>query len=286
MPYLELFLLFSLLYMADCQTRNHSLPIRLPNAPLSTSCPLRRDPSLVKEILDEYYPPCPCGGVRGWTRAVHLDMSDRNQQCPSNWTLVTTPIRGCGRTNRNQGVCDSVTYPVHGRTYSQVCGRVLAYQKGWPSALYNSLRPSSSFALEEAYLSGVSLTHGPPDSRQHIWSFIAGEYELDDGRFKSFKCPCSTTNWSYQVPSFIDNNYFCDSGNPGPNINTSTYYTENPLWDGQGCGLSSTCCEFNSPPWFCISLPQPTSEDLEIRNCYTSFSTQDTIISSLDIHVK
>ncbi len=195
MPYLELFLLFSLLYMADCQTRNHSLPIRLPNAPLSTSCPLRRDPSLVKETLDEYYPPCPCGGVRGWTRAVHLDMSDRNQQCPSNWTLVTTPIRGCGRTNRNQGVCDSVTYPVHGRTYSQVCGRVLAYQKGWPSALYNSLRPSSSFALEEAYLSGVSLTHGPPDSRQHIWSFIAGEYELDDGRFKSFKCPCSTTNW-------------------------------------------------------------------------------------------
>ena len=39
---------------------------------------------------------------------------------------------------------------------------------------------------------------------------------------------------------------------------------ENPLWDGHGCTVSSTCytCEFNNPPWFCKQLPKPTTEDM------------------------
>ena len=26
------------------------------------------------------------------------------------------------------------------------------------------------------------------------------------------------------------------------------------LWDGEKCGLTSTCCEFNNPPRFCKEL--------------------------------
>ncbi len=170
------FLLSSLLCVAHCLIRSPSLPIRLPNNPLNTSCSLHRDYDAVRvqvrEILDAY-PPCSCAGAEGWTRVVHLNMSDMNQQCPSNWTLITTPVRGCGRTN-NQRVCDSVTYPVHGLNYSHVCGRILAYQKGLTSAFYNSIAWSYLNTIERAYLSGVSLTHGPPGSRQHIWSFVKG----------------------------------------------------------------------------------------------------------------
>ena len=39
------------------------------------------------------------------------------------------------------------------------------------------------------------------------------------------------------------------------------------LWGGQGCGNISTCCEFNDPPWFCKQLPQPTTDDIELRIC-------------------
>ena len=64
---------------------------------------------------------------------------------------------------------------------------------------------------------------------------------------------------------YVNNDYFCDTGNPGPGVNLTTYYTDDPLWDGEGCNSStSTCCEFNSPPWFCTSLTNPTNDDLEI----------------------
>ena len=36
----------------------------------------------------------PCGGPGQWTRIAHLNMSDPSQQCPSNWNLTTTPVRG------------------------------------------------------------------------------------------------------------------------------------------------------------------------------------------------
>ena len=48
-------------------------------------------------------------------------------------------------------------------------------------------------------------------------------------------------------------------------IDKSTFYLADPLWDGQGCGPSSACCEFNNPPWFCKQPPQSANEDLEVR---------------------
>ncbi len=284
---LHLLLLFCcLLGVAHCQIRHHFPPIQLPITPLNTSCPLHRDDDALRELARKTlaanpYPSCPCGAGKGsWTRAVHLDMSDSNQQCPSNWTLITTPVRGCGRAT------NSVTYPVNNFTYSHVCGKILAYQRGYMSGFFSNIRLSSRNILEDAYLLGVSLTYGPPGSRQHIWSFVGGMYELDDSMYDHYKCPCSVINWRYEVPAFINNDYFCDSGNPGPNINSRTFYTENPLWDGQGCGLTSTCCEFNSPSWFCTSLLQPTNESLEIKNCFHSSSVEDSIIRLIDIYIK
>ena len=39
------------------------------------------------------------------------------------------------------------------------------------------------------------------------------------------------------MPSFIGNDYFCESGNPDPNGNVPVlFYADDPLWDGKGCG--------------------------------------------------
>ena len=289
-------MLLGLAYLTPCLQHNATLPKRLPHTAFSkgSTCLLRNTSAqrdLVRKTLQSYYPPssspCSCGRAGDWTRAVYLNMSDPNQQCPSNWTLITTPIRGCGCRNINSISCDSATFSVHGHTYSSVCGRIQAYQRGYMFAFYGALLGIDT--IDEAYLAGVSLTHGAAGSRQHIWSFVGASYEQDPYYTPKINCPCTNTNvsWPYQVPSFVNNDYFCDTGNPGPGENPTKYYTDDPLWDGVGCNSTSTCCEFNSPPWFCMSLPQQTNDDLEIRNCFYHGSRfEDNIITLIDIYVK
>ncbi len=66
-----------------------------------------------------------------------------------------------------------------------------------------------------------------------------------------------------------------------------TFYSDDPLWDGQGCGGTSTCCEFNHPPWFCKQLPQPTTDDIELRICGNeSIGNEDTPIEIVDMYVR
>ena len=137
----------------------------------------------------------------------------------------------------------------------------------------------------------MSITHGLPGSREHIWTFAAA---LGDNCTDNIHvlCPCSNVNltWRYQVPSFIGNDYFCESGHHSANGfcfgGYTIYYSDDPLWDGQNCAPSSTCCELNNPPWFCKTLPQPTSDDLEIRQCHWNGGDEDTLISLIDIYMK
>ena len=273
-----------------------SFPVRLPSTVNSSAqtCPsqdaVNAARTKVRSILDEIYatPLCTCGGDGGWTRVAYLNMSDPNQQCPSNWNITTSPVRGCGRSSAESNTCDSSFYPVLGRTYSSVCGRVLAYRRGLSLGFYAALATGRN-TIDAAYVSGVSVTHGPAGSRKHIWTFVAamGEHLSYYG---FHKCPCTNTNvtWPYQVPSFIGNDYFCDSGNHGSRYITYIYFPDDPLWDGEGCGSASTCCEYNTPPWFCKSLPQPTSDDLELRLCnYHNFDyNEDKLISLVEIFIK
>ena len=56
---------------------------------------------------------------------------------------------------------------------------------------------------------------------------------------------------------------------------TSSIIQHDPLWDGQGCGSQSTCCGLNTPPWFCQQLPQPTTDDIELRLCGGGYPSTD-----------
>ncbi len=227
---------------------------------------------------------CPCGGAGEWSKIASLDMTDPNQQCPFTWSLNTfSGIRGCGRTTDT--ACDSVSYPSNGRTYSRVCGKIIAYQQGSPNAFH--LAVIHNVGLESPYVDGISLTHGAPGSRSHIWTYAVA---LNDFGLvsNSFICSCTNSNpWPYTVPSFISNNYFCDTGDHDAGFVNEMNYPDEPLFDGQGCGPDSTCCQFNTPPWFCTELPQPTSDDLEIRICGNDpVSSEDVVISMIDIYIR
>ena len=281
-----IYYIFSLSFSPSLQ---QSLPpVRVAPSVLNDTNCARFNYDSIRELVKKAIPYCPmcrCGPALGWTNVAHLDMSDSSQQCPDGLTFVTTPIRGCGRTDLWQTRCDSVLYPVYGRTYSHVCGRVLAYQTGRASAFYNSLAQNLN-SLELAYLNGVSLTHGPPGSRQHIWSFANGDH--DRAYISSIVCPCSVDsgNWNsfYQVPSFVGNDYFCESGNPGPGRINGKFFNDT-LWDGLGCE-SPSCCELNTPPWFCKTLPAPTTDDIELRSCYGDYyGLGNVTIANVDIYV-
>ena len=106
---------------------------------------------------------------------------------------------------------------------------------------------------------------------------------------RSWQCACSNSNqaWPHDtISSFVGNDYFCDSGNHGSswsriiNASNPTY-----IWDGQGCGPSSTCCQFNNPPWFCKNLSRSTTDDLEVRIC-KSGDFEDTPIELLELYVR
>ena len=248
--------------------------------------------NIVNPELDRIYngPPCSCGNRGEWTRIAFLNMTDPSQQCPTNWRRITSPVRACGRSSIGGQfiyTCDSAFFPSNGHSYSHVCGRIIGYQKGSTDAFFPSIHVNPG--LESAYIDGISLTHGAAGSRRHIWSFAATLYETDPSYRVRENCPCTNTNisWPYQVPSFVGNNYFCDTGNAGPGFTGSFVHSDDPLWDGQGCGPTDACCEFNTPPWFCTTLPQPTSDDIELRICADQHREheEDIYVYFIDIYV-
>ena len=238
----------------------------------------------VNPILDgKYLSPGSCNGS-GWTRVALLDMTNPDEVCPSSLSMLTSPVRGCGRQSASGG-CDAVLFnivPVQG--YSEVCGRILAYQRGSPDA-FGAFIKGDQTTIDSAYVDGVSLTHGPAGSRQHIWTFAATISEQYDALFDL--CPCITSSWPYQVPAFIGSNYFCEAGNTSRSVALTSFYRNDPLWDGEGCDSNSMCCQFNDPPWFQTELPWATRDSVELRLCLNQRNTnEDVIITLIEIYVK
>ncbi len=227
--------------------------------------------------------PCGCGGP-GWRRAAYLNMSDLTQTCPPAWELITTPRRSCARpSNAGRRTCYSAMFPTQSIQYSQVCGRIIGYQVGQPQAFVLE-NINQSQTIDDPYVDRVNLTYGSP--RQHIWTFANALDETDPYNDES-RCSCTDSSRPNTTPSFIGNDYFCETGvPPGQRYNNEIFYADDPLWDGQGCGPTSTCCTFNNPPWFCKQLPQSTNAHLEVRLCsLNSASLENTPIELVEIYV-
>ena len=243
---------------------------------------IRRD---VSSIINDTYTKlsqqgtCGCGGP-GWRRVAYLNMSDTTQtSCPGDWELITTPKRSCGRPANATYTCYSALF--RSFTYSQVCGRIIGYQVGQPEAFVyeNKGFPQT---IDGPYVDGVSLTYGNP--RQHIWTFAVPIQEINS--LPTNLCPCND-NSLVRVPSYVGNDYFCETGVPTGQTWSYTFYADDPLWDGEGCGPTSACCTFNNPPWFCKQLPQPTNDDLEIRLCgIMSVNEENTPVELVEIYTK
>ena len=215
-----------------------------------------------------------CGTLTGgWMRVGFLDMTNSSHQCPSGlMERNDSPnIRTCVR-NETLGGCTSVELSTANIQYSDVCGRITAYQVGSTDD-FQFRRPNTD--INSAYVDGVSLTHGNP--RQHIWTFAAA------GRIDTI---CSCCNESR--PASVGSDFFCDSGNPMPSSATFvTFHSANPLWDGDECAADNECCPTDNPPYFLKTLPQPTTDDIEMRVCRDEHRiNEDIAIETVEIYVQ
>ena len=213
-----------------------------------------------------------------------LNMTDPVQQCPPEWQEITVSgVRTCARISSNSSSCNSVVYPSNGTRYNQVCGRIIGYQYCTADAF--GFRPGDD--IDSYYLDGVSVTHGS-NPREHVWSFAVGYFESNT---TPLGCPCLTTpnRANTVIPLFVGDDFFCDTGAATAPICsniTTDLIVAHPLWDGGGCGPTGGCCENNNPPWFCKMLPQPTTDDIEVRICADEqTSNEDTAIELIEIYV-
>ena len=208
-------------------------------------------------------------------------MSDSTEECPPGFRLYDEKgVRACGRpVSSPAGYCQSVKFPSYSISYSQVCGRVTGYQYGSPDAIHQH-NPIND--LNEAYVDGVSLTHGNP--RQHIWTFIAALQENSFNTNGVHECPCAP-NSPVTPQSFVGNDYFCESGNP---LKWQQKFYTDPLWDGKQCGLiEKSCCLAPGIPWFHKTFDLPTTDYIELRVCADQETANDDVpVGFYDIYVK
>ena len=239
--------------------------------------------NLTQQIIN--YAGYTCGGTGGWRRAMYLDMTDSNTNCPSGWQLTGYSKRTCGRGSTGSRTCDSVFFPVSEGPYSQVCGMIRAYQWGLSGAFYGYNEGQT--AIDSAYVDGVAVMYGSP--RQHIWTFANGAWE-NDMNHQDWNCPCDT-NGVIPVPPFVGKDYFCESGYVYPGYtNTTDWYrlhSNDALWDGKDCHSTSACCSLHNPPYFTKTLNKTITDDLELRMCLRDSSSSNNIaVELVELYVK
>ena len=219
-------------------------------------------------------------GSKGWTRVAYVDMSSYEQHCPGNFTLINSPIRTCGSIP--QAGCASATFSTYGMSYSQVCGRVRGYQKGTTKG-FGPFNIDRRFVSAGVVLDGILISHGDR-MMKHIWAYVTGRQRIATHPH-SLYCPCADHRFNGVIPSFIGNDYYCDSGSDHY-PSTQTFFTD-PLWEGKVCQATNFCCSNSGMPWFCKTLPEPTVDNIEVCNCHNSPSIdENTAVSLIELYVR
>ena len=208
-----------------------------------------------------------CGNTPGgWMRVIELDMTNESTQCPSGLRQHDNNLRTCGINSDSPLSCSSATFNLNGIKYSSVYGVIRAYGCGSTDAYSIAERRSSNLDIDSNYVDGISLTYGMTP-RQHIWTFAVGHSNCENS------------------PSFVHNDDYCGNIDTASSCNSDN---KNIIrWNRGSCGTQSQCCSLNNPTQFYKQLPQPTTDDIEMRLCRDEQASNENIfINKIDIYVQ
>ena len=135
------------------------------------------------------------------------------------------------------------------------------------------------------------LSHGSVSSRQHIWTFAGALFQQSSVYGASSMPGSFVPVLDHLIPGLIKFHHlsvtiiFVTLEILDLLLVFVTLYPNDPLWDGAGCPSTSSCCEFNNPPWFNVSLPTPTTDDIEVRLCSGGDPGDDAIVNLMEVYV-
>ena len=222
-----------------------------------------------------------CDGNGGWMRIGYINMTEPGATCPQglyNYTYGGKTL--CDKSHDLRNGCSATFFSAIGLNYTKVYGQARGYQFGLSDGIYPNYGGSPN--IDGAYVDGLSITHGS-NPRQHIWTYAVGLYEDNTG---PSRCPCNTGP-AHTTPSYVGNDYYCESGANSSNSNFNTFYPDDIMWDGQQCGSpESPCCSNSTIPWFIKTLPQSVTDDIELRMCSSEgYPDEATPIDIIEIYI-
>ena len=227
-----------------------------------------------------------CGGIKGgWMRIADLNTKIGNT-CPRGWTSYKSYCTG----GSNAG-CYSTYFSTNSTSYNKVCGKAVGYQKGSLDGFFpyahahgkaNDYTPvTTSRLLDGVYVDGISITTGSP--RKHVWTYAVGL--SDDYNYQNFNCPCAKYPGP-DPPPYVGTHYYCESGDTGT-FDVSILHTNDPLWDGKGCGSENSCCYRAGMPWFFRQFPIALKGDMEVRICHDqTFPDEGLAVEQIQLYVQ
>ena len=158
-----------------------------------------------------------------------------------------------------------------------MCGRVRGYQVGRTGA-FGPYGHDPDLVID-----GILISHG--EAQEHIWAYATARHKQANAHpgARRWICPCHP-EFTGQVPPFIGNDYYCDSGVESAPVAGEFYTT--PLWTGVGCAPPD-CCFPSKMPWFCKTLPVPTTDYIEVYNCHINLaSDEDTALDLIELYIR
>ena len=211
-------------------------------------------------------------------------MEQRLADCPHPLQRFQANGKWYCRRNVPQG-CTSVNFNSYGHKYTEVCGMIEAYQYGALHAFHNS---RVHYTPDAPYLfSGISITHSKLP-RKHIWTYAIARNANPTSVRSTYLCPCTRGGVTSHLPRFLQNDYYCDSGNSDGNSYVNGRFYKDQLWDNSGPScVDSTCCHNPNQPWFKKKLGQTTNDDVEFRWCdWLSDFSRATATRSVELYIR
>ena len=207
-------------------------------------------------------------------RVARIDTTERFFTCPEgSEPMVVNKSQYC-RTP-TAGGCVSLHFNSLGHSYREVCGFVRGYQYYTTDAFgFAASRRLST--TDQNYVDGFSFTYGS-GPRKHLFTYAVG-YNAHT------HCPCASAQ-SIAPPKFVGSDYYCSTAyediRPVPSLATG-----DPLFDGVGI-CAGTCCDNVNQPWFKKTVPQQSTDNLEMRLCVDqAFSDEAVAFDKVELYIR
>ena len=201
-----------------------------------------------------------------------FDTDIPGMSCPSPLQLrAIGSNRLCEKKTGNS--CASVTISAGGQSYTKVRGKVTAYAYRSLDA-FRRLHGAGS-GIDDPYVDGISITYGSP--RKHVWTYAGGSTNLD------FSCPDIANNHDIaKQPAFVGKNYLCVVAGYLVQQDSDRFFNA-PLFTTLGDCVGDCPDDLA----FCVTLDEPTSDDLELRLCTDQSKTdEDIFLKSYDFYIQ